>query len=210
MAVHRGPRWTRKRLKTMLLTCYGETARGSVDVQAVADAMHVSSRTVRRWLAGSNRQLAAVPHRRLEQLRLPAAESELRGRQQADYAREAIAQIALPKDKGILPVWRERGWLQPHVVAILDITGKPWNQIVISNGSARSMSEFRRRGSIVDVTTVPTRFHGVVLVQEVLDEVGPWRLHPLPELLPHGRTHVWSNDAPAFDLSVLAVSKELR
>ncbi|HJT90850.1 MAG TPA: hypothetical protein VJ777_02755, partial [Mycobacterium sp.] len=66
----------------MLLTCYGETARGSVDVQAVADAMHVSPRTVRRWLAGSNRQLAAVPHRRLEQLRLPAAESELRGRQQ--------------------------------------------------------------------------------------------------------------------------------
>ncbi|WP_230990485.1 hypothetical protein [Rhodococcus oxybenzonivorans] len=36
-------------------------------------------------MAGSNRQLAAVPHRRLEQLRLPAAESELRGRQQADF-----------------------------------------------------------------------------------------------------------------------------
>jgi hypothetical protein len=210
MTSRRGPRWTRKRLEMMLRTCYGETERGGVDVAVVAMACGVSTRTVRRWLSGTNRQLAAIPSPRLAQLRLPAPDSELRSQQQADYARDAITSIALPKGRGILPAWRDRGWLDTHVVAIVDLAGKPWRQVVISNGSARSMKEFRRRGSIVDLTTLPTRFHGVVLAHEVLQEVEPWRVHPRSEILPQGRTQVWSDDAPAVDLAVLAVARELK
>ena len=47
----RGPRWTRKRLIGMLLDCYGPTARGSVDIAAVADYAGVSPSTVRRWIS---------------------------------------------------------------------------------------------------------------------------------------------------------------
>lgn len=205
-----GPRWTRKRLVDMLENCYGRAPRGGVDTAAVAAAAGVSPRTVRRWIHGQNRQRAAIPPNRLQQLTFAPDEVELRNRQQSDYARDAIARIALPKGRGILPAWRKQGWLEPHVVAVIAVTGQPWRQVVISNGTSRSMAETKRRGTVLDVTTVPTRFHAVVLAHEVMERVKPWRVNPLPRILAHGRTHVWAQDAPSVDLSVLAVEKALR
>lgn len=205
-----GPRWTRKRLVDMLGHCYGFTARGAVDTAAVAEHLAVSQRTVQRWMRGTNRQKAAIPAHRLHELLRAPAETELRSRQQAEYAREAITQLALPKGRGILPAWRKQGWLDPHVVTVIEVAGQPWRQVVVSNGKARSMAETKRRGNVVDVTTVPTRFHAVVLAHEVMELVKPWRVHPLPRILAQGRTQVWTQDAPAVDLSVIAVSKGLR
>lgn len=194
----------------MLGTCYGRTHTGHVDVAAVAESVGVSTRTVQRWLAGNNRCKAAIPHSRLVQLFRPPADTQRRSQQGADYAREAITKIALPKGRGIVPSWRTRGWLEPHVVAVLDLHGLPLRQVLISNGTSRSMADIRRRGEIVDVTTVPTRFHATVLVHELLLKIGPWQVLPTVETLQQGRTQVWADDAPTIDLSVLAVSSSLR
>ncbi|MFH5211555.1 hypothetical protein [Antrihabitans spumae] len=204
-----GPRWTRKRLVDMLGHCYGFTPRGAVDTAAVAEHLAVSQRTVQRWMRGTNRQKAAIPAHRLHELLRAPAETELRSRQQAEYAREAIIQLALPRGRGVLPAWRKQGWLEPHVVTVIEIVGHPWRQVVVSNGKARSIAETKRRGTLVDVARVPTRFHAVVLAHEVMESVTPWRVHPLPRILAQGRTQVWSRDAPAVDLSVIAVAKGL-
>ncbi|HEY5856334.1 MAG TPA: hypothetical protein VIW24_20420 [Aldersonia sp.] len=205
-----GPRWTRKRLVDTLAACYGRTPRGAVRVDAVAEDFEVTPRTVQRWMHGQNRQNAHIPERRLAQLMFGDAQSEVRRLQQAAYAREAIAQIALPKQRGILPAWRDRGWLDPHVVAVIAVHARPWRQVVVSNGTARSLEELRRRGDILDITTLPTRFHAVVLANEVMALVQPWRIHPSTTRLTQGRYQVFAHDAPPVDLSVLAVSHGLR
>lgn len=204
------PRWTRKRLEAMLGTCYGRTSTGHVDTAAVANAAGVSVRTVQRWMAGSNRQNAAIPHTRLLQLCRPPTHTQERSQQAADYASEAIMKISLPKGRGVLPAWREQGWLESHVVGILALRGLPLRQVVISNGTARSTADLRRRGELLDVTTVPTRFHATVLVHEVLSRVEPWCVLPSREILAVGRTQVWAEDGPVVDLSQLAVAAALR
>ncbi len=82
--------------------------------------------------------------------------------------------------------------------------------MVISNGTARSTADLRRRGELLDVTTVPTRFHATVLVHEVLSRVEPWCVLPSREILTVGRTQVWAEDGPVVDLSQLAVAAALR
>lgn len=204
------PRWTRKRLERMLGICYGRTITGHVDVHAVADVAGVTVRTVQRWMSGSNRRKAAIPPPRLVQLFQPAPDTERRAQQAADYARDAIEKIALPKGRGVLPAWRSQGWLEPHVVLVLHLSGLQLFQAVITKAGGRAMEDIRRRGTIIDLTTVPTKFHATVLVNELLTRVEPWRVVPTPKMLATGRTQVWADDSPRIDLSVLAVSLELR
>src|SRR6476659_603849 len=91
----RGPRWTRRRLITMLLDCYGPTPRGAVDVASVAQYAGVSPSTVRRWRAkrpdGSPR--LALPKHRLTQLQFGPPEVERRNEQQYQHALTALASI---------------------------------------------------------------------------------------------------------------------
>lgn len=205
-----GPRWTRKRLVDTLTACYGRSLRGGVRVAAVAADFDVSTRTVQRWIHGTNRQNAHIPARRLARLKYGDEQAEVRRLQQADYARDAIAQIALPKQRGILPAWRDRGWLEPHVVAVIAVRARPWKQVAVTNGTARSLQDLRRRGDILEITTVATRFHAVVLASEVMAVVRAWRIHPSKSQLASGRSQVFANDGPPVDLSVLAVSHDLR
>jgi hypothetical protein len=52
--------------------------------------------------------------------------------------------------------------------------------------------------------TLPTRFHAQVLAHAVMTRQQAWRVHPTPQQLAAGRTHVWMSDAPAVDLTALA------
>jgi hypothetical protein len=202
----RGPRWSRKRLIGMLLDCYGPTARGGVDVAAVADYAAVSPSTVRRWISrghphGSSRPLA-IPKRRIVQLQRGPAEVERRNEQQYQHALNALASI--DDERSILPAWREQGWLDQHTVAIIEIHRKPWLQVAVTNANPRAMAELLRRGALVDSITVPTRFHAQVLAHAVMTRQEAWRVHPTPQRLAAGRTQVWMADAPPVDLSALA------
>ena len=200
----RGPRWTRKRLVAMLLDCYGPTPRGAVDVAAIAQYAGVSPSTVRRWLSRSqsgSRRLA-IPRHRLTQLQRGPAEVERRNEQQYQYALNALGSI--DDVQSILPAWRQQGWLDQHTVAILEIHGRPWLQVAVTNASERALGELRRRGTTVDNLIVPTRFHGQVLAHAVMVRQQAWRIHPTARRLSAGRTQVWMADAPPVDLAALA------
>src|SRR4029077_7100914 len=103
------PRWTRKRLTTMLLDCYGPTPRGAVDVAAVAHYAGVSPSSVRPWLSrpqpGSRR--LAIPKHRLVQLQRGPEQVERRNEQQYRHALNALASI--DDEAPNIPEWENKG-----------------------------------------------------------------------------------------------------
>ncbi len=208
-----GPRWTVRQLAGVLALSYGASPAGGPDTAAAAVALGVSRRTVQRWLHGSNRQRAKIPGERLLQITLPTPQVLRQEELAADYAREAIARIALPKDRGVEDAWRVQRWLEQHLVAVLEVEVTPGvvlRQVTVSRGHSKSLQALRRRGAIADFTVVPTRFHATVLVHELLARVQPWRVLPMPGTVAVGRTQTWSATAPVLDLGQLAVSLGLR
>ena len=203
----RGPRWTRNRLIGMLLDGYGPTPRGAVDVAAVADYAGVSHSTVRRWLSSRHPQGSrrlAIPKHRIIQLQRGPAEVERRNEQAYRHALSALG--SMDDERSILPAWRKQGWLDQHIVAIVEIHGRPWLQVAVTNGSERALGELRRRGATVDNLAVPTRFHAQVLAHTVMVRQQAWRVHPTAQRLAAGRTQVWMADAPPLDLAALTAS----
>lgn len=200
----RAPRWSRKQLIGMLLDCYGPTARGSVDVAAVAAYAGVTPSTVRRWIAKRHplSRRVAIPKRRIVQLQRGPDEVERRNEQQYHYALNALASIEDPN--AILPAWREQGWLDQHTAVILAIHGKPWLQVAVTKANRRSLGEIHRRGATTASLRLPTRFHAQVLAHAVMTRQRAWRVHPMPRHLAAGRTQVWMADAPPVDLNGLA------
>lgn len=210
----RGPRWTGRRLAWALELAYGRTARGGLNTRAAADGLGLSQRTIQRLLAEPRRHVPPAARRELVSHNvLPSEQTLLKEDQAAEYAREAIARIALPHGAGILPTWRAQNWLEPHLVAILEVPGVPaygLRQIATGRLAGRPVADLRRRGQMVDFTTVPTRFHATLLVHAVLTTVLPWRIHPRGLTLSAGPTRAFAGDAPQLDLDAVAAAHGLR
>lgn len=200
----RAPRWSRKRLIGMLIDCYGASPSNGVDFSAVGHYVGVSPATVRRWVGGrpAPGRRMVIPKARLTQLQCAPAEVERRNQQRYEHALAALASIN--DEKSILPAWRERRWLDQHMVVVIAIRGRPWLQVAITNGSKRALAELLRRGAMISAIEVPTQFHAQVLMQAVMVRQQAWRVHPALERLSVGRTQVWMDDAPPVDLTELA------
>lgn len=202
----RGPRWTRKRLIGMLIDCYGTSPRGAVNVAAIANYAGVSPSTVRRWITCGHQKdrqrRPAIPKHRITQLQRGPELVERRNQQQYQHALDALG--SLGDEQAVLPVWRQQGWLNQHTVAIIEIHGKPWLQVAVTNANKRAMAELLRRGKLVASVTVPTRFHAQILAHAVMTQQQAWRVHPAPQRLAAGRTQVWMSDAPTVDIHALA------
>lgn len=201
----RRPRWTRARLAWVLAERFGRSTRtGAVDTRAVAAAMGVSQRTVQRWLHADGRRRAPIPAARLQQLEkalMPNPQHARRQTQQANYAAAAIARLA-GDPAAALTAWQKQGWLEEHRVAIVAVPAARVRRVVTSRVGAEPFEGRRRRGGrIVSQARVPTRFHATLLIDLVLRQVGPWRVHlPGPR---HAATITWFDDAPAVDLDAL-------
>jgi len=145
----RGPRWTRKRLIGMLLDCYGPTARGSVDIAAVADYAGVSPSTVRRWISRRHPQSRplAIPKHRIVQLQRGPAEIERRNEQQYQYA-------GSPEDIRSLAHWRS-----PSIGSSNSSAARPrLSDATNSNTSTRSTRS--RRSTMSDQSCPPGESKG--------------------------------------------------
>ncbi|SKT95071.1 Uncharacterised protein [Mycobacteroides abscessus subsp. massiliense] len=199
----RGPRWTPKRLARMLIDCYGPSAAGGVDVYAVADYVGVTPATVRRWLGtpGTSRR-PPIPLERLTQLQRGPEIVEQRSLQEYIYAKDALNSIRDGSE--MVDVWTKQSWLDDHTLAIVEIDGKPWHQLVITKANKRALDELRRRATQLDADVLPTRFHAQILAHAVMSRQQAWRIHPSRQQLPHGRTRVWMADAPPVNLEELA------
>jgi alkylated DNA nucleotide flippase Atl1 len=185
----------------MLIDCYGSTPRGAVDAAAVAAYAGVTPRTVRRWIsrpAQGSRRKPVIPKHRIAQLQRGPEVVERRNQQQQQYALNALG--ALSDERTILPAWRQQGWLNEHTVAIVEVHGKPWCQVVVTKANGRALDELRRRATLLNTVTLPTRFHAQILAHTVMTRQQAWRVHPTPEQLKQGRTNVWMADAPVVNL----------
>ena len=202
------PTWTWARLALALGLRFGVTSHGRPDTAAVAQGLGVSRRTVQRWLhGGDGASIAPLPEQRQSEViaALAPPPAQLRAEQVATrYATRAIDAIALGRGRGILPAWTEQGWLEDHLVAVLEIPDSGIRQLVVGQSHLTKLDEIRRRGSVVDVAVVPTRFHATILVNTVLDQLHNFRLHAGPGQVKAGFTQAWLADAPATHLSRLA------
>lgn len=186
---------------------FGVTAAGHVDTAAAAAALGVSRRTVQRWLhAHSGRSLAHLPTQRREQLLAllqPSQETVAVEAQQARYALKAIGGLHLPRKVGVLPSWERQRWLEDHVVTVLEVRVRQLRirQVAITRCEPEKIADLKRRGRIVELVLVPTRFHATLVSHELLLHVGPWRFHASPEQVRQGFTTSWTVDAPRIKLA---------
>ena len=192
-----GPAWTRARLARVMSLKFGSAEDGGPDTARAAEAMGVSRRTVQRWLhAGHGRSLAHIPVRRREQLitlLLPDAGTLAKEEQQGRYARKAIEGLSLPRKMGTMPAWERQRWLEPHLIAVVEISVGPLKirQLAIARNEPQRTAGIFKRGKVVDQTVVPTRFHATVLAQEALTDVRPWRFQAGVDQVQQGFTQAW-------------------
>lgn len=204
--------WTRHRLAAALAVLYGTNRAGHPDAEAAAAALGVSRSTVYRWLGGGAGHLPApLPPRRLLQLRptATAVDEQLRALQ---ASRRAMAEIAMGEITG---TWRRQRWLEPHIVAILELTApaamhpaaRPprLRQVTTARVGGRGEKEIPRRGRILDSIVVDGHFPAVVLANSLLLEVDAYRIAP-PGWIKIGPNQVWLPDAARIDLTAMAVT----
>lgn len=207
----RKPRWTRGRLASVMRLTYGAGKRGGPDSRTAAAALGVSRRSVQRWLHGPDQQAAEIPSGRLQEfLRHVTPDEELLRDEEyaAAHARQAIKRVR--GRRRLSPAWRSQHWLDPHLVAVLDLGDLGVRQVAVCRSAEQTVQELHRRGTVVDSTIVDSRFHAAVLAHELLRLVGPWRVLPPRSRVKQGPTQTWMPDAPKVGLEQLAVTHGLR
>lgn len=211
--------WTRSQLEHRLLAAAGAVFRGKdvrVDTRRAAVLLGVSERTLRRWLHGSPDEVVGMSAGSRAAVWAALRPSAKKVRQEAldrAYARDAIRQIGLPPRRRRVPKeWVDRGWLDQHMVAVIDIPSAHAKQVTFARMDHRPLQRMQRRGELVDFTVVDTRFHATVLVGAVLELVEPWRVKLAGRWTKQGPGQGWMVDdqAPTVDLAALAVTNDLR
>jgi hypothetical protein len=192
---------------------FGPSRRGGPDTAAAAAELGVSRRTVQRWLRPRADDHVPISSAHAAQVRDLAGLDEQVRRDEtrtADYARDALARIALPKGRGVLPAWREQQWLDQHLVTITELDHGV-RQAALTRVTSRSRERGQpSSGTVVGFCVVATRFHAQLLVHELLTLMGPWRIRGRALAPKQGSTRTWLPGAPDVDLNELAVAHGLR
>lgn len=210
MGSRKSPRWTRSRAKRVLTLCTSPTGT-ELDTAAAAQLVGRSRRTVQRWLHGHPNSLVPPAARQVLIDATGPTDQTLRREEYASrYARQAVERRSIARGKTVLTEWKEQGWLDEHLVMLLSHPAARLLQVASAKFSTRQLREMRRRGTILDVTTVAGRFEATLLVNRTLELVGPWRVRIAPSRVRQGATQVWLADAPAVNLDQLAVTAGLR
>lgn len=205
--------WTRDQVAVALLMLFGSARRGGPDTAAAAAELGVSRRTVQRWLrarADDRPPMSATHITQLQALARPDEQVRRDEQRTAGYARDALARIALPKGRGVLPAWREQQWLDQHLVTITELD-HGIRQVALTRVTSRSRDRGQpNSGTVVAFCVVATRFHAQLLVHELLTLLGPWRIRGRALAPKQGATRTWLPGAPDVDLGELAVAHGLR
>jgi len=218
-----GPRWTHKRLLTMLKDCYGIGPRGGMNAPAIAAYTGVKPSTVYRWIApGETQYRLTIPRGRLSELQLAPPMDEVRALQTYRHALMAIETIEAGEP---WPEWEKQGWLLPHHVVVNKLMAKPWMQVTVTRAQPsrprrpknlqkpapgageinrlRAWENLHAHDIALSSVQVPNYFYAQVLVRAVMVSQWWWRVYPSREVLPLGRTRLWMSDAPPVQLRAL-------
>lgn len=211
------PQWTRAQLSHRLVAAAGTTKNlEHINSDRAAKLLGVSTRTLRRWLHGEPNDVVGMAARSRAAVWTALRPSAKKQRQEVlnrSYARDALRRIALPARRRRLPeAWGEQGWLDQHMVAVIDIPRANALQVTFARMDHRPLQRMQRRGQLVDFTVVDTRFHATLLVGAVLELVDPWRVKLAGQWTKQGPGQGWMVDdqAPVIDLAAVAVTNDLR
>lgn len=217
LVMHGGlPQWTRAQLSRRLVAAGGTTKNlGHINAERTAKLLGVSTRTLRRWLHGDPDDVVGMAPRSRAAVWAELRPSNKRLHQEdldRSYAREALRRLALPaRRRRLPPAWAKQGWLDQHMVAILDIPQANAVQVTFARMDRRPLQRMKRRGDLIDSTVVETRFHATLLAGAVLELVDPWRVKLSDQWTKQGSGQGWMVDdqAPTIDLAALAVTNDL-
>lgn len=209
------PLWSPEMLRDAMMVVYGPNkTRTGPDLRVAAEALSRAPRTVRRWLRRSDESgAAAIPADRfavlLESTRprtlvLEDEESKL------VYHREMLTWLSLPRQRGIPEGHRTAGWLEPHVVTVVDLPAVPLrlatftrvDRVTIPPTTVRVTN--RGMCPVVAYATCPNRYAAMVVKILLLRAVDPWRVvaPPTAEGM-RASTETWLAAAPLPDLQRL-------
>lgn len=187
--------WTTGRLRTVIGIVDGHTARGGLDLRAFAQRLGISVRTAQRWtnLTHGVDSPAPIPAARrgqvLEALGPDEATLEDEARE-AKYAREATDVIALPRQRYVKPAWRQRHWLQPHRVFVVDLDDQLRQVRVARIGSRDDNPDAQISREM------PHKFLADLAALNILRQVSTWRVRQPAHPPKSARTRCWLTDAP--------------
>jgi transposase-like protein len=190
----------------------------SVDLPAACAGLGVQPGTVRRWLR-TTADRAPLPRARAEQLLTLTAPTEqilVRERLQVQHAHDNITRLGLGRGGGGMTAqYGETGWLEPHIVAVLQLPGTGLHRVSTTRLSERTLQRMRQTGEVEDFTTepLPHKFAATLLRDELLQAVAGWRVQTVAgavEALDRGHTQTWVVGAPQPSLDQLARRLNLR
>lgn len=193
---------SRAALRRSLVACFSVQPRRGLDVSHVAEQLHVTERTVQRWIRGSGREPAPIGIKALARLQFGDPVDQRRELQKLEAAHDALEKLAGGRRRDIQKRWREQNWLQEHRIVTLELHRGLRQVIFTNNNTPRARDrDAARYGSITASVIVPTRFHAIAVIGVLLEDVQAWRLHPSKEVLSLSRSRCWSIAAPAVDLA---------
>lgn len=193
--------WAEGRLHLVLAYAFDAHGRdGRVNANQVAEQLHVSPSTVRRWVRNA---LPAKRRALVEERILPADTAVAFEAKEYTYAAAALEDIY---GRGLPPedYWREQGWLEPHVLAVVELQrlGVCVPRIGLANGDAKTQGRLRADGGVIlDQQVFPNRFAAQIAKGQILTDVHAWRVVVPPGFASRGRTEAWLAAAPRPPLS---------
>ncbi|WP_419708023.1 hypothetical protein [Promicromonospora sp. NFX87] len=170
------------------------------NVHEAARRRRVSVRTVQRWLKARDDGQASIPPAQLAAItgRRRVRRSDLRREElQRMRQKKMLEREALGRGRGNLRAdYSETGWLEPHVVLVLEDTQRPLRRIAVVKDSQTARRRATRGATVVDVSVARNKFLAERTRYEYLEAVGPWRIMLPGRSVPTGHTQVWLASAP--------------
>lgn len=207
--------WSIREVRELLTVLYGGRQRPDGSwyplTSAVASAHEVSRRSVERWLAGDVSNRAPMPAWRLEELlaqHRPTPKALRREEYERNEARDKRERRQLGRSRGNLQELQTLGWLDPHLVAIVQENHSPLRRVLTTRAGSKSQRTQQRGVSVLSVLEVPDRINAELIRYELLRLIDPWRIVVGAQRLPRGGTQVWLESAPLLPLP--AISNLLR
>lgn len=203
--------WAGPRVGRVISFAAGGTfgRHGRVNAETAARRFGVTAGTVRRWAR------EGIPVKRLAAIEakiLPAPDALEQELRELEYAREALRDLA-GLGAPVNPAWRERGWLQPHILAVVQIEhiGVCLARITRAEGDTRSRGRLRDGGGVViEQEVFPNRFAAQVAKGELLTHLADWRVVMPEGFVARGRTEAWLMEAQRPSLLWLLEHPEVR
>lgn len=191
----RRPRWTTSHLRAVVAAGYGVDSLGRPRWDLVAEALGVAESTARRWGAGPPRRRAQIPAARLARLMLPPIEDERRRLQRLEHSQSCLDRVRAPRGRRIDPMWRSRGWLEPHVLLLVQTARGQLVQGRITRIGSKGHATLLYRRPVIAATNFSTAFAAQVMLGQIVEQAGPWRVYPSGRVVTESRQQCWLPEA---------------